>query len=453
MMLIVKGKFVRFLSLVAFWAVCGVSTLNAQHNAVILPSRMQLVRDPWGKNQPVPEAVSLVHSGYWRSGERGNDSLGIAMLNFRVNSALLERDYMDNARVLELIHRTFADKRLLSSMDFITITAAASPEGNVSVNEKLASDRALAVRTYIMWKYPFMDRDRIFTFSIGEDWAGLRKMIENDHATPFRQDVLLIIDSYPSAPTRWRMIKELGGGTAYSYLSKYMMPYLRGAVACMIYYKEDSKPITVTETLTQVDTVYIDRLVEKTIEIPVIEQSASQSKPYQFAVKTNLLYDIALLPNLALEFPLGNRWSVEVEGQWSWWNTKTTHNNCWRIQTAGLELRKWLGSKSLASLNGHYLGLYGMAGTYDVKFRNKNGYLSDMSYSAGLSYGYAFPIARRFNLEFGLAAGYFGGKYKVYDQYDVVNEMFPLKERRNMHYFGLTKAKVSLVWIIGGGKR
>lgn len=415
---------------------------------------MQLVRDPWGKNAPVPETVSLVHSGYWRSVEGGKDSLNIAMLNFRINSALLERDYMDNARTLELIHRTFTDKRLLSAMDFITITAAASPDGNVSMNEKLASDRALAVKSYIMWKYPFMDRDRIFTFSVGEDWAGLRKMVEDDHATPFRLDVLSIIDSYPDVQTRWQMLRNLGEGAAYRYLSTYMMPYLRGAVVCMIYYKEDPKPVIVTETetLTQVDTVYIDRLVEKTIEVPATGKSAPQSNPYYFAIKTNLLYDLALLPDLAIEFSLGDRWSVEVDAQWSWWNTPTNHKNCWRIQTAGLEVRKWLGNKERTPLTGHHLGIYGMAGTYDVRFNNKTGYLSNMSYSAGLSYGYAMPIARRLNLEFGIAAGYLGGKYKTYGEYDEYYGVFPKKEDKKMHYFGLTKARISLVWLIGSGK-
>jgi outer membrane protein OmpA-like peptidoglycan-associated protein len=173
---------------------------------------------------------------------------------------------------------------------------------------------------------------------------------------------------------------------------------------------------------------------------------------YRFAVKTNLLYDAVLLPNVAVELPVGQQWSVEIEGQLAWWNTKVNHNSCWRIQTIGVEARRWLGNKTLtSSLKGHYLGVYGMAGTYDIKFRDKDGHLSDMSYSAGISYGYSLPVSRRFNFEFGIAVGYLGGKYKDYDQYDVQNGIFPLIEKKNLHYFGPTKAKVSLVWIIGGG--
>lgn len=410
-------------------------------------TEMRVVRDPLSKNQTTPDEISLIRNGYWRSAEGGKDSLSLVTLNFRVNSSSLERDYLDNAYVLDLINRTFSDKRMLQEMDFITITATASPEGNTVVNEKLASERALAVKTYIMWKYPFMDRDKIFTFSIGEDWIGLRKMVEEDQNAPYRKEILHIIDTNQDSSKCWTMLKNLGGGTAYRYLSSNMLPYLRGAAACMIYYKEDAK-----SGIVMTDTVYIDRDREKIVEVRVVDESAPRNSPYYFAIKTNLLYDLALLPNLALEFSLGGRWSIEVEGQWAWWNTPTTHKNCWRIQSAGLEARKWLGDKSKTPLTGHYLGLYGMVGTYDVRFNNKTGYLSNMSYSAGVSYGYALPLSRRWNLEFGIAAGYLGGKYKTYGVYDETYKIFCKKEEKKMQYFGPTKAKISLVWLIGSGK-
>lgn len=415
-----------------------------------LPSGMWIVRDPWSRNQLALKENALLNNGYWRSGS-GKDSTVMAVINYRVNSSLLERDYMDNARTLESISQTLSDKGLLSDLDFITIIAAASPEGNTSVNEKLASDRALAAKSYIMWKFPSMDRDRIFTYSIGEDWTGLRKMVYEDASTPFRDKVLSIIDTYPDSATKWVKLKGLGNGSAYRYISARMLPHLRGAAACMIYFKEKSRSDDATQALSQIDTVYVNRVVDNYIEVPVPTDSPMRKTPYYFAIKTNLLYDLALLPDLALEFSLGNRWSAEVDAQWSWWNTPTNHKNCWRIQTAGIELRKWLGSKERTPLTGHYLGLYGMAGTYDIRFNNKTGYLSDMSYSAGLSYGYSLPVARRLNLEFGLAAGYLGGKYKTYGVYNDTYGVFPVIAGKKMHYFGPTKAKIAFVWLLGSG--
>lgn len=413
-----------------------------------LPAQMKVVKDPWSTREVTTDEISRIRNGYWRSDDSVTDSLGLAVLNFRVNSTKLERDYMGNAKVLDLIHKTFSDKELLTAMDFITVTAAASPEGSTAGNDKLAADRAMSVKSYLMWKYPFMDRDRILTFSIGEDWTGLRKMVSDDETAPYRDQVLTILDSELDSNAKRTALKRLGNGSAYRYIADNMLPKLRGAAACMIYYKEDPKPVYITET--QVDTVYVDRIVEKEVEV-IVEQEPKAS-PYYFAVKTNLLYDIALLPDLALEFSLGNRWSIEIGGQWSWWSSPTDHEYCWRIQSAGLELRKWLGKKDRTPLTGHYLGLYGMAGTYDVRFNNKTGYLSDMSYSFGLSYGYALPIGRSWNLEFGLAVGYLGGEYQTYGVYNERYEIFPKIADKKMNYFGPTKAKVSLVWLIGSGK-
>ncbi|MDL2320495.1 DUF3575 domain-containing protein [Alistipes sp. OttesenSCG-928-B03] len=421
-------------------------------NRSSLPPQMEVVPDKWSSRQISSEQIARIRNGYWHANGEGTDSVGLAVLNFRVNSTILERDYMDNARTLDLIHRTFSNKDMLTAMDFITVTAAASPEGNTAANKKLAADRAMAVKSYIMWKYPFMNRENVFTFSIGEDWTGLRKMVADDWNVPYRADVLNILDSYYDSDAKRSQLKQLGGGTAYRYISQHMLPKLRGAAACMIYYKEDPKPTIITET--RVDTVYIkeERIIEKMVEVPVAVESPKSDNPYYFAIKTNLLYDLALLPDLALEFSLPNRWSIEVGGQWSWWNTPTNHKNCWRFQIAGMEVRKWLGDKSRTPFSGHFLGLYGMAGTYDVRFGNKTGYLSDMSYSMGLSYGYGLPIGRSWNLEFGISLGYVGGKYKTYSRYNDQYEVHPKTGDDRLHYFGPTKAKISLVWLVGSGK-
>ncbi len=415
-----------------------------------LPTQMVVVKDPWSNKQITTDQLKRLRNGYWQTEtKKGVDSMSLAILNFRVNSSMLERDYMNNDAVLKMIQKTFSNKDILSAMEFITVTSAASPEGNTAANEKLAADRAMAVKSYIMWRYPFMDRDRIFTFSIGEDWSGLKKMVTDDLGTPDRSEVLRVLSLDIDNDARRMQLKQIGGGAAYRYIASNMLPKLRGAAACTIYYKEEPEPRVIRETI--IDTVYIDRVVETPVEKIVEVEAPAEETPYYMAIKTNMLYDAALLPNLAVEFTFGRRWSVEFEGQWSWWNTKTTHNNCWRIQTADVELRKWLGNPERTPLTGHYLGVYGMAGTYDVKAAGKDGYLSNMSYSMGVSYGYSMPLTRRLNLELGIAVGYMGGKYYVYDQYNEQFDIFPKKDEKYMNYVGPTKAKASLVWLIGSG--
>jgi hypothetical protein len=194
--------------------------------------------------------------------------------------------------------------------------------------------------------------------------------------------------------------------------------------------------------------VYVDRMVETVVEKPV---AISTREPYYWALKTNLLHDAALLPDLHAEFSIGRRFSIEFGGQWSWWTSNRSHDNTWRIQTAGLEGRWWLGDRAKRTpLSGHFLGVYGMAGTYDVRFGAKTGHLSDMSYSAGLSWGYSARLSRALNLEFGLSAGYMGGKYETYHIYDGPRDIFYRDGRHTRHWFGPTKARISLVWLLDG---
>ena len=435
----------------------AVSAQNTGHDRTvygttqrdILPDGMVVVSDPRSDTRISPVEMARI------AARRGTeDSVALVVVNFRVNSTRLEENYMDNARTLEIMRRTFSDRRVLADMDFITITAAASPEGNTAANARLAEGRSLAIKNYIVSRYPFLDRGRIFTFSIGEDWEGLRMMVAEDPFVPYRDEVLDILDSGRGSDSKRSRLYALGGGRAYSYIAANMLPSLRGAATSMtIYYKEDPQPIVIRET--QTDTVYIDRpyavevekIVEQTVEVPVV----SPREPYYWSVKTNVLYDAALLPDLSVEFTLDRRFSVEVGGQWSWWTSDISHKNCWRIQVIGIEPRMWLGDRATKTpLSGHFIGVYGMGGSYDVRFGGKTGYLSDRSWSAGLSYGYAMPLGRSWNLEFSLSVGYINGNYETYHIYNRPSNEFYRDSRATKHYFGPTKARISFVWLPGG---
>jgi hypothetical protein len=175
--------------------------------------------------------------------------------------------------------------------------------------------------------------------------------------------------------------------------------------------------------------------------------AADSTAIFRIAVKTNLLYDLALLPNLSIEKSFGKKgdWSAVLEGEWSWWNTQNEKRYFHRVQLATVEVRKWFGQQE-NPLTGCYIGLYGMGGTYDIRF-GKVGYLSDWSSSGGLTFGYSRALNRNWNLELGIGAGYIGGEYKRYN-FDPSHDRYPWLETLDRHYFGLTKLKISLVWLI-----
>lgn len=188
--------------------------------------------------------------------------------------------------------------------------------------------------------------------------------------------------------------------------------------------------------------------------VPVGEACKQSHNPLYVAIKTNTLYDLALVPNVGLEFYTGKGWSVS--GSWvsAWWKN-SKRNRFWRIYGLELGCRKYFGERLGASpLYGHHVGLYTQFATYDFELGGK-GYIGGkpgcnifekMNYGVGLEYGYSLPVARRLNIDFSLGIGYFGGKrweYRPQDNHYVWQSVC------TKHWIGPTKAEVSLVWLVG----
>ena len=122
-----------------------------------------------------------------------------------------------------------------------------------------------------------------------------------------------------------------------------------------------------------------------------------------------------------------------------------------------IAVRKWLGKRAAGKpLTGHHLGVYGQVFTYDFEWGG-TGYMGGEpggtlwdkgNYAVGVEYGYSLPVARRLNIDFTIGVGYWGGKYYTYsplDGHDV------WESTKNRHWFGPTKAEISLVWLLGRG--
>ena len=179
---------------------------------------------------------SVASSSYSQTASSSSRSES-AFIHFRNVSSAIDRDYMDNARVLANLDRTFSDNSIRERMDYVTITGSASPDGYSTRNERLAEERALAIKSYITRKYPRVNKDRIHVYSAGEDWEGLRQMIEDDYATPGRNEALRILASTLPGDEKRRQLQQVASGRTYKYLSDNMFPHLRGGVAYMIFFK------------------------------------------------------------------------------------------------------------------------------------------------------------------------------------------------------------------------
>lgn len=340
----------------------------------------------------------------------------------------------------------------------IRIYAGASPEGSSALNKTLSEKRAASIAA-VLKRYMPENQDLFRVVAVGVDWAGLERMVEQSDM-PYRDEVLNILRNTPEWVTRNGVVVDsrkhqltaLHNGKAWWYMYDHFFPELRGAggrIVCEV--ERIQKPLEVHPVVDLWEPTSSGR--DSLLAVPevVVESPApvwvSMPKPFYMALKTNLLYDALLVPNLGIEFYLGRGWSVGADWMYAWWKTDRKHYY-WRVYGGEFSVRKYFGRAAEAKpLTGHHLGLYGQMMTYDFELGG-TGYLSKLSYGGGIEYGYSFPIGRRFNLDLGLGVGYWGGEYKKYIPIDT-HYVWQLTGRR--HWIGPTKAEITLVWLIGRG--
>ena len=85
-------------------------------------------------------------------------------------------------------------------------------------------------------------------------------------------------------------------------------------------------------------------------------------------------------------------------------------------------------------------------------FGGKGRQSDGVSFGAGLSYGYSLAVGRHLNIDFTIGLGWFGG---TYHKYLPVDDCFVWQSTVRQHWFGPTKAEISLVYVFGkkGGRR
>ena len=200
-------------------------------------------------------------------------------------------------------------------------------------------------------------------------------------------------------------------------------------------------------------TLIINDTIETIVTTYITENNATDPTPitatteyykdsaaaiHRFALKSNVLYDAALLPNLELEWMINRNWSVAVEGDLAWWKDAPKHRY-YELAMVSLEGRRWFAVKK--PWHGFYAGVFAGIGKYDLENKDK-GYQGEGG-MAGVSIGYMFPIGKSFSLEAGLGAGYLHTKYK---EYYPIDEHYVYQRTKSLNYFGPLKLKLAIAW-------
>ena len=388
---------------------------------------------------------------------------------FRPGYSLLELSYRDNAANMKALTQGIQTIKgnPCVQLQHIRILSAASPEGNSALNKRVAKRRGERLRDYL--KETLVLPDSIFTVSsAGEDWQGLAALIAKEK-TPWRNKALQIIRHTPEWVTRngkvvdgrKRQLQNLDGGKAWKYMLDNHFYTLRTGAVVVCEVKTLAAESTPSAAEARQEQAHPESASQQSasqspssppfpaIPSQVHPSSESQAPPvaFYFALKSNLLYDALLVPNLALEASIGSGWTLGAGGMLAWWSKDAKHRY-WRIYGGDLEIRKYFGTLSKSKpLQGHHLGIYGDFLTYDFEFGAK-GYQSKATYAAGIKYGYSHPIANRLNLDFALGIGYLHSNYKTYVPRD---GCYVYQETKKQKWLGPTQAEISLVWLLGKG--
>lgn len=374
---------------------------------------------------------------------------------YRINSARIDHSFNGNLHTIETmaadIKATLANEGVLP--DSLVIVSSTSPEGPADFNRRLALERAANARQLLVDLFPQFDSSKIRTESRTNDWSGLILMLRRDNTMKHRDQLLKILtdDSIEDKNLALRQNPE-----AFAEIGEAMLYNMRTAsVTISVLMTDDNvdefatqqpEPEPQAKPEPQPEPQPAPAPVE--VEEPAPAPYVDPCNPFYMAVKTNMLYDLALVPNIGVEFYLGKNFSIAGNWMYSWWKSdpKAWY---WRTYGGDLALRWWFGGKAqVKPLQGHHIGLYGQIVTYDFETGGM-GYLGDKwTYGGGLEYGYSLPVAKRLNIDFNLGVGYLGGEYK---EYLPIDGHYVWQATKMRHWFGPTKAEVSLSWLIGCG--
>ena len=410
--------------------------------------------------------VHLFAAGEFKRKSLDSTVLMRFQIHYPINGTEIKEDFMGNARLLPMIQEYFEKS---PRIDSITIFSSASPDGPLANNRRLARERGMNAKKYLLAHMPaerHLPDSIIKIDDTAENWEDLYKMIQDEYPYADKADVLELLDAETITDDRRKvLLKRLNGGKPWQYIKREILPHLRYATWVAVWVKiqresdlpQRPEPDYFTTVYTAPYLPVIDTL--PTYVWPEIEDTCiveyKQTRTL-FALKSNLLYDALSLVNYSVELPLyRNKLSMVLYHQFPWWRWGEAKNEyCLRFLSVGGEARWWFLPKVHEATDrrirrdkftGHFLGVYSESGKYDFERQRDICYQGEF-WSAGLSYGYAMPIGKRLNMEFSISAGYASIAYRGYtssEDYEILWRDHDKVGR--WHYFGPTKAQVSLV--------
>ena len=355
---------------------------------------------------------AAAHEPVSQPDSRESDSLlsDTLSIRFQLDSIRIDMGYGNNADAWSAFERHFHERYagLPARQLRLDIYSGASPEGTAAHNRWLGENRGQSIRRLIRRRLG-NSIGSIIVHNEAARWDALYESVAASNE-PWRDEVLAILDEPTSTDeNQWdhreRKLRALHDGLVWPVLlSRYMAPLRSGATAVLSWHRDT---VVVRDTVV----LAVPDCPPAVIPPPSVQPERPRMRPLRYPVwilRTNLPLLGIGTPNLQAEYPLGrrDRWSVNVEGAWSWW-TFSYNKYANQIIYGSVELRRWLGNRRRHhTLCGWHIGL-GVGGGYgDLEWKSR-GFQGEV-YSGYVNIGWQqrFGRTRRWAFDAGIGLGY-----------------------------------------------
>lgn len=391
-------------------------------------------------------------------------------IDFRVGSAVVEPDYLNNAQrlseIIDFVNSVNSDPAV--EIVSVTFCGTASPDGSVQLNRQLSQKRLQAlehiVRSKIDIPEQLISRD---DFHIS--WDELKIWVGNSDLAQ-KQTVLDIIDERPEMVTdrngltfdaRIQKLRTINDGAVWEVLTQRFFVNMRSASAVITTFRKGDFGVVDMpdeEAVDQQKVVIPEPEPEPAPEpepepAPEPEPDPVETFMPHAHLKTNVLGWGLAMANLAAEVDVFEHLSFALPIYYSGMNY-FTYNLKFRIFGFQPELRAWLSERNDGVFFGAHFGMAWYDFAFMGKYRYQDHDRNSPAVGGGVSAGYRMPISKnnRWHVEFAVGGGIYSLHYDTF-----INE--PNGKRAGIFrktYVGLDQAAISFAYTFDmkkGGKR
>ena len=378
---------------------------------------------------------------------------GTAHVLFPLNGTTVKSDHANNSEVFNEIARIL-DGRKPEDFESVVVVSSSSIDGPVSSNDEFSRARGESLVRWIEDNYPEF-KGHVVLDSRGEDWdAFMEAILADKHLDENTKSEILEIaksnDTNDNKEARLRKLSVWEG-----YIKDNILPLTRRASMHATRAKVVApEPEALPDVEIAEDTLAVNDRRDSldTTVAPVDTLAAPVAPEYRkplFAVSTNALYDLAITPNFAVEFPIGKKLSLYGEYTFPWWVTRD-NSRAWQMLKWDLGARYWFfGGRSenpMDVMTGPFAGIDLGAGYYDIEPHHK-GWQGEFQ-MVGAELGWAWDLGRNWRLDAYVGAGWMGSHFRYYEA-TTGDKHLIYQHSGKLNWFGPTKAGVSVKYIFG----